>query len=248
MSAQDSPQVRVVRSLLTSRTTCIVLAALMLVAPAFCQQTYVTRYDAFLGYTYLNSPSIGLAENGFHFQIGVRPRTWYSIGFDYSRAGGDLVVTPDLLPTALQQRLGAQLAQLAALGRLPAGYALKVPAHSLTQTFTLGPQLAYRHFKSVTLFVRPCFGAMREVATPHTQDPIATAIASQLVPSGTKLDWTGFYGFGGGGDLLFSKHVAFRVQADFVYDHLFNDLLRNGRRTARLSIGPCFNFGRNIAE
>jgi hypothetical protein len=224
------------------------LAVILLAAPAFCQQEYVTRYDAFLGYTYLNSPSIGLAENGVHFQLGVRPRTWYSLGFDYSRAGGDLTLTPDLLPTALQERLGGQLAQLAALGRLPAGYVLKVPAHSVTQTMTLGPQLAFRHFKAVTLFVRPSFGAMRELATPHAQDPIATAIAMQLAPSGKKLDWTAFYGFGGGGDLLFSKHFAFRVQADFVYDHLFNDILRNGRRTVRLSIGPCFNFGRNIVE
>jgi hypothetical protein len=226
----------------------MVLAVILLAAPALSQQTYVTRYDAFLGYTYFNSPAIGLVENGVHFQFGVRPRTWYSVGFDYSRAAGDLTLTPDLLPTALQQRLGAQLAQLAALGAIPAGYALKVPAHSVTQTFTLGPQLAYRHFKTVTLFVRPSFGAMREVATPHAQDPIATAIASQLVPSGSKLDWTPFYGFGGGADLLFSKHVAFRVQGDFVYDHLFNDLLRNGRRTVRLSIGPCFNFGKNIAD
>jgi hypothetical protein len=113
---------------------------------------------------------------------------------------------------------------------------------------TVGPQLAYRHFKAVTLFVRPAFGAMRELATPHAQDPIATAIALQLAPTGKKLDWTPFYGFGGGTDLLFSKHVALRVQADLVYDHLFSDILRNGRRTVRLSIGPAFNFGRNIAE
>jgi hypothetical protein len=31
-----------------------------------------------------------------------------------------------------------------------------------------------------------------------------------------------FYGFGDGTDLLFSKHVPLRVQADLVYDHLFS--------------------------
>jgi hypothetical protein len=31
-----------------------------------------------------------------------------------------------------------------------------------------------------------------------------------------------------------------------VYDHLFNDVLKDGRWTVRFSIGPCFNFGRNI--
>jgi hypothetical protein len=45
-----------------------------------------------------------------------------------------------------------------------------------------------------------------------------------------------------------SKHLAWRVQADLVYDHLFNDLLRDGRFTTRFSVGPAFNFGRNIKE
>jgi len=248
MSSQDSPRFRALRSLLHPYTLGMALAVILTAAPAFCQQQNVTRYDAFLGYTYFSSPSIALVEKGVHLQLGVRPRTWYSVGFDYSRAGSDLVLTPSLLPPALQEGLSGQLTQLAALGRLPAGYVLKIPAHSVTQTMTVGPQLAYRHFKAVTLFVRPSFGAMREVATPHTQDPIATAIALQLAPSGKKLDWAGFYGFGGGADLLVSKHIAFRMQADLVYDHLFSDILQNGRRTLRLSIGPCFNFGKNIEE
>jgi hypothetical protein len=70
----------------------------------------------------------------------------------------------------------------------------------------------------------------------------------QLAPSGKKRDYTPFYGFGGGVDLLFSRHVGLRVQADLVYDHLFDDLLKDGRFTTRFSIGPCFNFGKNIAK
>lgn len=218
-------------------------AILLTAAPAFGEQKYVTRFDLFAGYAYLNSPAIGLPENGFQLQAGARPKTWFSVGFDYSNVRGDLTLTPNLLPTALQQQLGAELAAIA-----PPGYTLKVPAHSRTQTFSLGPQLAYRHFKAVTLFLRPSLGAMREVATPSPIDPIATAVARQLVPSGHKLDWTGFYGFGGGTDFNFSKHFSLRAQADFVYDHLFNDILRNGRRTVRFGVGPCFNFGKNIAE
>jgi hypothetical protein len=42
--------------------------------------------------------------------------------------------------------------------------------------------------------------------------------------------------------------VGLRMQADFVHDHLFSDLLQNGRNTIRMSIGPCFNFGHNIAR
>jgi hypothetical protein len=216
--------------------------------PVFSQQTYVTRYDLFTGYTYLNSPKVSLPEHGFHLQAGFRPTTWYSLGFDYSVATGDLKLTPDLLPNDLQQRLSAQLGQLAAVGRLPAGYKLAVAAHSNTQTFTVGPQLAYRHFQKVTLFLRPSIGAIREVAKPAPADPIAAGVVAQLAPSGQKQDWTAFYGFGGGVDLNVTRHLGFRIQADLVRDHLFNDLLRESRGTVRFSIGPCFNFGRNIVE
>ena len=214
-------------------------------APA--QQTYVTPYDFFSGYANLYSPKIGLVEHGYQMQIGFRPRTWYSVGFDYSITRGDLTITPDLLPAALQQSLGATLGQLAAAGRLPAGYQLSVPAGSTTHSFAVGPQLAFRHFRHVTLFLRPSVGAIRETARPNPRDPIATLIVNGLAPTGVKRDWQGFYGFGYGFDVLLSKHFAIRTQGDLVWDHLFNDILREGRWTSRLSIGPCFNFGRNIA-
>ncbi len=234
---------------LLSQTMILVLLTLALFTfPVLGQQTYVTRYDLFTGYTYFNSPKVGLAESGFHLQAGIRPTTWYSIGFDFSTAAGSLTLTPELLPTALQQSLSAQLAQLAAIGRLPAGYQLQVPADSSTQTYTVGPQLACRRWKPITLFLRPSIGAIRELATPKPADPIATAVVAGLAPAGKKTDVTIFYGFGGGIDFLFSKHVALRVQADLVRDHLFNDILKDSRGTVRFSIGPCFNFGRNIAE
>jgi anti-anti-sigma regulatory factor len=61
------------------------------------------------GLRFLDSPAIGLFE-GFQFQIGVRPTTWYSVGFDHSISAGHLTLTPNLLTSALQQQLGAQLA------------------------------------------------------------------------------------------------------------------------------------------
>jgi hypothetical protein len=224
------------------------VALVVLTSPVFGQQEYVSRYDVFAGYSFLNSPSVSLFENGFEFQIGVRPKTWYSLGFDYSISAGDLNLTPDLLTPELQLQLGAQLRQLAAAGLLPPGFALSVPTHSRTQTFAAGPQFSYRRFSQITLFVRPSIGAIYEVATPHPADPIAAGIAAQLAPSGDKTDWTGFYGFGGGADLLFSKHLAMRVQADLVHDHLFSDLLQKSRWTSRFSVGPAFNFGRNIVK
>lgn len=230
------------------------LPLLLLAAGAFAQQDYVSRYDLYVGYAFLDSPKIGLFENGVHVQAGMRPRTWLSLGFDYSHTSGSLSLTPDLLPNNLQQLLAAQLAQLTAAGQIPPGYVLKVPANSVTDTFAAGPQYSYRHFKHVTIFLRPSVGAIHEQATPAPTDPIASQIVTgfrllSLVPaSGTKTDWQGFYGVGFGFDVLFSKHFGWRTQSDVVWDHLFNDILKDGRWTVRFSVGPCFNFGRNIVQ
>jgi hypothetical protein len=225
------------------------LAILLLTGlPGFSQQTYVSRYELYGGYAFLDSPHVSLFENGFQLQAGARMRAWLTLGFDYSRSTGSLTLVPSLLPVPLQLKLGAQLAQLAAAGLIPPGYVLSVPTGSVSQTFAAGPSFTYRHFKNVTLHIRPSLGAIREVATPRPGDPIATAIVKGLAPNGAKTDWTGFYGFGGGIDLGVSKHVGIRIQGDFVYDHLFNDILRDGRFTTRFSVGPIFNFGRNIVK
>ena len=218
-------------------------------SPLYAQQTFVSRYDAYVGYAFLDSPHVSLFENGVAAQFGFRPKPWYSFGFDYSFSEGNLTLTPDLLPTALSQQLAGELGQLAAAGKIPPTYALAVSTHSRTQTFAVGPQLAYRHWPHVTLFLRPVFaGAIHELATPHPADPIATLVVSQLAPAGHKTDTTWFVGFGGGFDILFTNHLALRTQADMVYDHLFNDLLKDGRFTVRFSVGPAFNFGRNIVK
>jgi hypothetical protein len=180
------------------------------------------------------------------------------VGFDYNVGAGDLKITPaQLLPT-LQSQLQTSIGEAIALGLfpppgsgpLPASYnynALYVPAHSMTQTFAFGPELVYRHFSKLTLFFRPVYaGGIHETATPQPQDPIVKALVAGLIPTPTKTDTVPFIGFGGGFDILFGKHFAWRTQADLVYDHLFSDLLENGRFTVRFSCGPAFNFGRNI--
>jgi len=218
-------------------------------AAAYGQQTYVTRFDIYGGYAYLNSPHVSLAENGFQLQAGFRPVTWLSLGVDYSRSSGDLTLNPSLLLTSLQQQINGEIALYKGLGALPAAYNLSIPAHSVTQTIAGGPQLAFRHWKPVTLFLRPDLGAMHERATPNPApgDSFADGVVASLAPAGYKTDWVAFYGFGGGVDFNFSKHVGVRVQADFVHDHLFGDLLQDSRNTVRLSVGPCFNMGKNIA-
>lgn len=218
------------------------------VTPSVFGQQYVGRYDVYGGFLYFDSPHINLAERGFHLQTGVRMKTWYSLGFDYSTDTGHTTLGPHLLTTALQQQLGSQLQQLAAAGIIPPGYSLVVPIDSSTQTFAAGPELAYRRWPLVTLYVRPSIGAIHEIATPHALDPIAQSIVAQLAPSGKKTDWTPFYGFGGSADLNLKKHFGLRFSVDFVHDHLFSDLLKDGRNTVRLAVGPVVQFGPNIAQ
>jgi hypothetical protein len=215
---------------------------------AAAQQTYVGLFDLYGGFTYLASPDINLNQRGFHLQAGLNLRTWLAFGFDYSRSTGHTDITQNLLTSSLQTTLSTQFAGLAAAGRLPPGYSLVVPFDATTETFAAGPQIEIRHWKPVTLFVRPSIGAIHEDATLHATDPIAAGVVTQLAPGGSKSDWTGFYGFGGGTELNFGDHFSLRMQADFVRSHLFSDVLRESRNTVRLSIGPAVHFGRNVVK
>jgi hypothetical protein len=212
------------------------------------QQTDIERLDLYSGFTYFSSPSLNLAEHGYHLQAGYNTSRLLTLGFDYSIVTGHNSLTPDLLTESLQLQVATALKDLALAGLLPPGYQLSVPTDSSTQTFAAGTQFSYRHFVPVTLFVRPDLGAIREEATPRPRDPIAVLIVQQLAPSGHKTSWASFYGFGGGMDWNFSRHLALRLQADQVYNHLFNDLLKDSRWTTRASIGLAFRFGGNILE
>ncbi len=231
------------------RKSCLLSGlGLVVAASAFGQQSYVGFYDVYAGFTYFDSPNIDLSQRGFHTQVGINPRTWLGLGFDYSVATGNTAITVAELTPTLQRQLSSQLTPLVTAGLIPANFNLTIPIDSTTETFAAGPQLEYRHWQRVTLFIRPSIGAIHEIATTHPNGPIAQMIVAQLAPTGTKTDWTGFYGFGGGTDLNFGDHVSLRLQADFVHNHLFSDLLKNGRNTVRLSIGPAFHFGRNAAK
>src|ERR1017187_3437643 len=181
---------------------CAALAALLsstVISKA--QQSYIGRYDAYVGYADINSPMLGLDEhNGFHAQAGINPRRWLSIGGDYSEGTGSQLLTTNLLPAALQAQINAAQAQFIAAGFLPANYHLAVPTDAATQTFAFGPQLAFRRLSRLTLFLRPPLGAVRERAVPHPADAFQTVIVGQLAPAGFKLDWTGFHGAGGGAE------------------------------------------------
>lgn len=49
------------------------LALFWLASPAVGEQEYATRYDAYAGYAFLDSPHIGLLD-GFALQAGFRPK------------------------------------------------------------------------------------------------------------------------------------------------------------------------------
>ena len=252
------PGPSIVRSLVSTGTAricffllflCGILSASLLFSPiASGQQTTLKRYDVYAGFADLNSPALGLNQTGLHTQFGVNERKWYALGFDYSVSSGSTVLKPDLLPLTLQQQLAPIIEAYILAGVVPPTYQLTLPAHIMTQSFAAGPQFAYRHFRRVTLFVRPSVGAFRLAATPHPADPVATTISQALVPSGHKVDWTGFYGFGGGDEILLTPHFGVRTQMDVVHNHPFNDILANGFWTLRYSVGLNVHAGRNILK
>lgn len=228
----------------TPHQLALCLSPLLLASIAWAQQDYIGRYDVYAGYMYLNSPGLSLAESGFHTQLGTNPAKWYSMGFDFSTGSGDTKLTTGMMKPSVQQQITQQLA--------PFGLALSavqpVPEHSRTQTYAMGPQVNYRHFRHMTLSIHPSVGAIHEDATPNDAglDLIGKMLVEQLAPSGTKAQWIGFYGFGGAVDFNVTQHVGLRLTADFVHDNLFADLV-NTRNTVRFSVGPTFHVGKNLA-
>jgi hypothetical protein len=214
----------------------LVLALLLLSMSAFAQQSYVPRYDAFTGFSYLNSPKLNLVGRGFNGEFGVNVNRWLALGGDYSVFQGHSSLFPKDLTPALQQ-------QLAGLP-LPPGF--QVPFDATTSTYSAGPQFNLRHFSKVTFFVRPALGVLHEAVTARPSDPLQTLIVANLVPSGKKSDTVVFYGAGGGFDLVPAKHVGLRVGFDYVHVNLFEGFLGESRNSLRMSIGPTWRWGRNV--
>jgi hypothetical protein len=205
---------------------------------AVAQQDYVPRYDAFTGFSYLDSPKMNLAQRGYNEEFGVNVNRWLALGADYSFFTGHSSLAPSELATSIQ----AQLAHLT----LPPGYVLMVPFDATTSTYSAGPQINIRKFKPVTIFVRPALGILHEHVTARPADPIQTAVVTALVPGSTKSDTTVFYGASAGFDWNATRHVGIRVAADFVHVNLFDGFLKEPRNSVRVSIGPTWRWGKNV--
>lgn len=206
---------------------------------AFAQQDYVPRYEGFAGYTYFTAPKFNLVQRGFNVSAGVNLNSWLTFGGDYSWFEGHSDITvPDLTNS-----VKAQLAPLLPLlGPNP-----MLPFHSTTYTFTVGPQFNYRRIKWMTLFVRPVLVGLHESATLKATSPALALAIAALAPGGTKTDLQPGYGVGGGIDLGVTRHMSLHVTADYVHVNLFSNLLAEARNGVRVSMGPNFKFGRNVA-
>ena len=218
----------------------VLLGALLFVlsAMASAQQDYVGRYDAFAGFSYLDSPKLNLTQRGFNTQVGINLRRWLAVGFDFSTQSGSGTLVPSDLKPALQ-------------ALLPPVPGLFLPFDATTRTYTGGAQLVYRHFRRVTLFAHPTIGAIHEEITLKPHDATTAAIVAGLIQAGvlttpSPSDTTFFYGAGGGFDLNATRHVHLRFDAEYVHTFLFSNLLADPRNGFRLSVGPSFNFGRNV--
>jgi hypothetical protein len=250
---------------LAAGLTLLAFQTLLAVAPAFGQQTaavtptsppppppppaeqqYVGRFLVYAGYMYLDSPKISLLEPGVHIQAGMRWSRHISLGFDYSRGTGTTVIGLNQATTALQNRFGPLVTEAIAAGILPANYVAQLPFGSVTQTFTAGPEFPYRRWKRITPYIRPSAGIINEVATAHPTDFLTGLVVKAIAPTGKEEEWTAFYGFGGGVAFNVTRHFSLVVQGDLVHDHLFPDLLKDGRNTIRVSIGPGFQFGGDV--
>jgi hypothetical protein len=223
------------------------VALLLSISVCAFAQDYVGRFDAFAGFTYLDTPQLNLMERGFITQDGININRWLAFGVDYSIIDGHSAIYPN--STKLAAQLNGQVTQLKSLGLLPPNYILYVPFNSTTSTYTAGPQINIRKFKHVTLFVHPDIGAIHEdvTARPNPADSFQTAVVNGLTQGKGKIsDTTYFYGVGGGFQLKATKNLGVRCTLDFVHLYLFSNLLANSRSALRIGIGPYFNFGGNV--
>lgn len=221
----------------------IFVLSLTVIASLAQKQEYVGQYDAYFGFAYLTTPNMNLDERGWQAQFGYNYRRWVALGIDTSYFGGNSSLT---VPQLNNQTL-AKLAPI--IPYLPPGYTVWTPYHANTYTITGGPQFNYRGFKWFTLFIHPDIGAMYQMITVHPPDPIMAGIVTNLIgPSMKTSQWVGFYGVGGGIDINASKHVGIRLQSDWVYTNLFDNLLRNPQYTWRMSASPTFRFGKNVPK
>lgn len=217
----------------------LVLFLMSATLTGFAQQRDIRQFAVFGAYSYLQTPSLNLAQRGFDGDLGYNYRPWLTFGFDFSYASGSSNLFPSMLNAATQ----AKLAPFVPL--LPPNFS--VPYGSSTYTYEAGPQLNYRRLKKVTFFVRPALGALHAKFNTTSSDPLTNTIVMGLL--GGKLatsDTVAFYGFGGGATWEITPNFGLRFATDFARYNFFSAALNGPRNSVRVVIGTKFGFGKNI--
>lgn len=215
------------------KSVLLLFLAVIACAPVSAQQDYIPRYDAFTGFSYMVTPDRNLLQRGFNGSFGVNVRRWLALGGDFSYLTGSISINPE--ETSLGPVIGPSI---------PPGVVIGVPVNTHTYSFAVGPQLNWRRWDRVTLFVRPGFGGFHESADLDIPPALNQLLAARGLPPLTSpmTNTTYFYGGGVGFDVNATKHVGFRFSADYARTHLFSNLL-GLQNNLRFSIGPTWKWG-----
>jgi hypothetical protein len=214
----------------------------------FSQQNDIAQFSVIAGPSYLATPSLNLAQRGFNGDFAQNVRPWVSMGFDFSTFSGHTSLLPKYLNAATQTKLAGALAPLpvpvrAALG---AGLNAGVPTDTATYTFQMGPQFNYRHFRKVTLFVRPALGLLHAKIQTKPAAALAPLVKGLMSGKLSDADTSVFYGFGGGATWEITRNFGLRATADLARYNFFGQTLNGARNSVRLSVTAKYGFGRNI--
>lgn len=227
---------------------CVLAFLLLTTLTCFSQQREITQFTIIAGPSYLATPSLNLAQRGFNGDFAQNVRPWLSMGFDFSVFTGHTSLLPQYLNTATQARLGSALAPLPAPMRAALGAALNagVPTDTSTYTYQMGPQFNYRHFRKVTLFVRPALGLLHAKIQTHPSAAVTPLVMGLMGGKLSDADTSVFYGFGGGATWEIHPNFGLRIASDFARYNFFGQTLNGARNSVRLSVTTKFGFGRNI--
>ena len=204
--------------------------------PAVAQQSDINRYTFYTGFDFMISPARDLTERGFEGDFGVTVKPWLGLGGDFGALGDGII-----------SGAGAINGNETVFAPLIKPYIdpalINVPFKSTTYTFAVGPQFYIRKWDRVTFLIRPGFGGIHESADIDLSQvgPLLQALGITVNPHQTDTQW--FIGMGGGFDINFSKHVAWRYTTDWVNTHLFSNLLVPRQNYWRFSTGPTFRWG-----
>jgi hypothetical protein len=196
------------------------LAAIILFSTAFLSAQGTPRFEIFGGYSLAHIDDQALTEHsitnsGWNASLAVNNQH-FGFVFDFGGYYGTH--------------------RLSSFG--PANTPSPFQETTKLHTAMFGPQFSI-HFPWVSPFAHALIGAVRE-------DGNSTLVgsanpAAPPPPQPGSIAGTGFaYALGGGGDIYFSHHSAFRVQIDYLHCSPFDPAQSN----LRFSTGLVFRFGR----